>query len=80
MVERCPRSTRVVLPPPTQRGEPRRRFPVGFEWRQGYTAEAAFAVDKDALVVTEIAELVGFEFVLLGFGVVHIAFAGAEAP
>ena len=66
--------------PPPQLGEPRRRFPVGFERRQGHTAEAAFAVDKDALVVAKVAELVGFQFVFLSFGVVHVPLTGAKAP
>jgi len=66
--------------PPPQLGEPRRRFPVRFERRQGHTAEAAFAVDEDALVVAKDAELVGFQFVFLGLGVVHVALAGAETP
>lgn len=32
------------------------------------------------LVIAEIAKLVGFDFVSLGFGVVHVALACAEAP
>jgi len=37
-------------------------------------------MDEDALVVAEIAELVWFDFVLLGFGVVHVVLVGAESP
>jgi hypothetical protein len=31
-------------------------------------------------MITQIAVLIWFDFVLLGFGVVDVAFAGAEAP
>lgn len=37
-------------------------------------------MDEDALVVAEIAEFVRLDFVFLGFGVVYVAFAGAESP
>lgn len=37
-------------------------------------------MDEHALVVAEVAEFVQLDFVLLGFGVVHVAFAGAESP
>ena len=43
-------------------------------------SEATFAMDEDALVVPEAAEFVGLELVLFGFGVVHVALAGAVAP
>ena len=38
------------------------------------------AMDEHALVVTEIAELVWFDFVLLGLVVINIALAGAVTP
>ena len=37
-------------------------------------------MDEDALVVTEIAQLVRLDFVLFDFGVVDVAFPGAMAP
>jgi hypothetical protein len=37
-------------------------------------------MDEDALVVAEVAEPVRFDFVFLGFGIVHVALAGAESP
>ncbi len=37
-------------------------------------------MDEYALVVAEIAELMRFDLVLLGFGVVDVALAGAESP
>ena len=64
-------------PPPRK---PHGYAPVGFEWRQGHSPKSAFAVDEDALVVAEIAEFVRLDFVFLGFGIVHVAPAGAESP
>lgn len=37
-------------------------------------------MNKDALVVAEIAEFVWLDFVFLGFRVVDVALAGAESP
>ena len=37
-------------------------------------------MNHHTLVVTKIAELVRFDFVLLGFVVVHVALAGTESP
>jgi hypothetical protein len=37
-------------------------------------------VNEDALVVPETAELMRLDFVFLSFGIVHVAFTGAEAP
>lgn len=37
-------------------------------------------MDEDALVVAQVAELVRFDFVLLGFGVIRVALAGTVAP
>ena len=48
--------------------------------RQYHAAETAFAMDENTLVIAQVAELVRFDFVFFGFGVVHVAFAGAEAP
>ena len=42
--------------------------------------KTAFTMDKDALVVAEIAELVRFDFVLFGFVVIHVAFSSAVTP
>ena len=39
-----------------------------------------FTVDENTLMVAEIAEFVRFDFVFLGFVVVHVAFAGAVTP
>jgi hypothetical protein len=60
--------------------EPFRDRAVCFKWRQRYSAKAAFAVDEDTFVVAEIAEFVRFDFVFLGFGMIDVALAGAEAP
>jgi len=37
-------------------------------------------MNKDAFVVAEISEFVRFYLVLFSFGIVDVAFAGAEAP
>ena len=37
-------------------------------------------MDKDALVVAEITELVRLDFVFFGLVVIHIAFSGAVTP
>ena len=37
-------------------------------------------MDEDARVIAKIAELVPFDFVLLGFGIVHVALSGSESP
>jgi hypothetical protein len=37
-------------------------------------------MNKNALMVAEIAELVRFDFVFLGFVVVHVSFAGTVTP
>ena len=42
--------------------------------------KTTFAVDENALVIVEIAKFVGFDFVFLSFGIVHVALAGAESP
>ena len=43
-------------------------------------AKSSLAMDQHALVIPEIAELVRFDFVFLGFVVIHIAFAAAVTP
>ena len=48
--------------------------------RENHAAILPFASNEHALVVAEVAEFVQLDFVLLGFGVVHVAFAGAESP
>ena len=42
--------------------------------------KAFFTVDDDALMVAQTAQLMRFDLVLLGFGIVHVAFTGAEPP
>jgi hypothetical protein len=39
---------------------------VWFDWRQGHAAKVTLAVDEDALVIADIAELVQIDFMLLG--------------
>jgi hypothetical protein len=60
--------------------KPFRNRPVGLQRRKCYAAKTAFAVDNNALVVAEIAELVRLDFVFLGFVVIHVAFSGTVAP
>lgn len=60
------------------------RKPIGygsvrFQWRQAYPTESPFAVDQDALVVVEAAELVGLQPVFLGLGIVDITLAAGAA-
>ena len=57
--------------------KPFRYVPVELQWRQGHSPKAALAVDEDALVVAQVAELVGFDFVFFGFRVVDVALTGA---
>lgn len=71
---------RVRLKQPSPPRKPLCDFSIWLNWRQCHAAEAAFTVDEHALVVAEIAEFVRFDFVFLGFGVVHVALAGAESP
>jgi hypothetical protein len=47
--------------------------PVRFQRRQNNTPKSSLAVDEHAFVVAEIAELVRFDFVLVGFGEIHAA-------
>ena len=61
------------------------REPVGnssicLQRRKRHTTKATFAMDEHAFVVAEVAEFVRFDFVFFGFGVVHVALAGAESP
>src|SRR6185503_10369222 len=65
-------------PPPP--GKPFRDAAVCLKRRQRRPAKSPFTVDEHALVVAEVAELVGFDLVLLGFVVVHVAFTRAESP
>ena len=60
--------------------DPFRNVSVRLQRRKHYPTKASLTMDEDALVVAEIAKLVGFDFVFLGFGVIDVAFAGAEAP
>src|SRR5260221_1265492 len=60
--------------------EPRRDSSIRFKGRQNCFLESSLAVDEDALVVPETAELMRFDFVFFGFGIVHIALAGTVSP
>ena len=65
------------MPPPR---EPFGYFPIRLQRWKRHSAKAVFAVDEDALVVTEIAELVWFDFVFFGFGIIDVPPAGTESP
>ena len=63
-------------PPPF---EPGRDLSVRLQWREEDLLESILAMDQHALVVAEVAELVRFNFVFLGFGIIDVALAGAVA-
>src|SRR6266853_5088047 len=54
-------------PPPF---EPRRDLSVRLQWREEDLFESVLAMNQHTLVVAEVAELVWFNFVLLGFGII----------
>ena len=53
---------------------------VRFERRERNPPKTPFAMNQNALVVAEIAELVRLDFVFLGFVVIHIPFPGTVTP
>ena len=53
---------------------------VRLEWAERYAPKSPFAMNDNALMVAEIAELVWLNFVFFGFVVIHIAFSGAVTP
>ena len=48
-------------------------FTVGFQWWQRDTLETLFAVDQHTFMITQAAEQMRFDFVLLDFGIIHSA-------
>ena len=53
---------------------------VRFERRERNPPKTPFAMDQNALVVAEIAELVRLDFVFLGFVVIYVAPASTVTP
>src|SRR6266581_8442392 len=77
--ERARATLILVLSQPASR-IPGRQRAVRFQRWQRHTPKTALAVNQDALVIAEIAELVRLDSVLLGLGVVDVAPACAETP
>jgi hypothetical protein len=66
-----------------QLSPPRKPFgdrAIRFQRRERDLAESLFTMDEHTFVIAEFAEFVGFDFVLLGFGVIHAALSGAGTP